>query len=185
MLAFVHEKAGPERNQTQEALEALSKQLELANRMASRFRTSLPNRDEAISELPCEPNESASETRRYLGIFVADVLSALRVRHGNEISDQLLHEVGQQHIFPLLPGGKVFRWSAQSVLTVWHSRKESAQVSAALADACQAPFDCRAFVGTRTATFRIAVRFLVLEAQPDTAGLVRAFDDFSKGIEAK
>ena len=185
MLAFVHEKVVQERDETREALEALSRQLELANRAVSRFRTSLPSRDEALAELNRETNESESGNRRYIGIFVADVLSALRLRHGNEIADQLLHEVSHQHISSLVPGGKIFRWSAQSILAVWHGQNEWAEVRAAITSSCQTPFDCRAFVGTRTAIFRIVVRSAVLDARSGTAELVRTLDDFSKGIDTK
>ncbi len=184
MLAFVHDQVLQERDQTRQALEALSKQLELANRAASRFRTSLPNRDEAITELSRETG-GLQEVRRYVGIFVADTLSALRLRHGNEISEYLLHEFSRKRISALLPDGKMFRWSAQSVLAVWHSQKALGDISAEIAGSCQAPFDCRAFVGTRTATFRIATRFVVLDAQLNTNELIRALDHFSRGAEMK
>jgi hypothetical protein len=185
MLAFVHNQAVQGRDQTREALEALSKQLGLANRAASRFRTSMPNKDEAITELSRETEETAAGTKRYVGIFVADIFTALRLRHGNETSEQLLHEISHKYISSLVPGGKVFRWSAQSILAVWHSQKELAEVTADITDRCQMPCDCRAFVGTRTATFRITMRFAVLNAQSNTAELVRTLDDFSKGADTK
>ena len=185
MLAFVHDKAEQECDQTQEALVALSNQLELANRVASRFRMSLPNRDEAIAELSRETGGAASGTKPYVGIFVADVLSALRLRHGSETSEHLLDEVSRKEILPLVPGGKIFRWSAQSVITLWRSTKEFAEISAGIAGSCQTPFDCRAFVGTRTATFRIAMRFTVLDAYGDTAELVRTLDSFAQGADTR
>ena len=114
MLAFLHEQTVQERDQTREDLEALSKQLELANRAASRFRRSLPNRDEALAELSRETDPPESGAKRYAGIFIADVLSTLRLRHGNEVSEHLLHEVSRKNISPLVPGGKVFRWSEVS-----------------------------------------------------------------------
>ena len=185
MLAFVNDQVVEERDQTREALEALSKQLELANRAASRFRISLPNRDEALAELSREMDPSESGAKRYAGIFVVDALSALRLRHGNEVSEHLLHEISHKNIFPLMPGGKVFRWSTQSILAVWHSEKELGELSADIASSCQMPFDCRAFVGTRTAIFHITMRFVVLDALLNTAELIRALDNFSEGADTK
>jgi hypothetical protein len=185
MLAFVHEQVGQERDGTREALEALNRQLELAHRAASRFRANLPNRDEAITELNREAGGPESEIKRYAGLFVADTLPALRWRHGNEISEQLLHEVSHRHIAALLPGGKFFRWSAQSILAIWSSSAELADISSVMARSCQAPFDCRAFVGTRTATFRISMRLALWNVPVDTTELARAFDEFSQGADAK
>jgi hypothetical protein len=85
----------------------------------------------------------------------------------------------------LFPGGKVFRWSAQSVLTVWHSQKTLAEISASIAGSCEMPFDCRAFVGTRTATFRITMRSAIFNVLTNTTELIRNLDDFSKGAETK
>ena len=180
MLAFVRDELVQERDQTREALRALGKQLDLANRAASRFRTNLPNRDEAISALARTTGEAESEDKPYVGIFVADVLSTLQLRHGNDISEYFLAEVGRRRILPLVPGGKIFRWSAQSVLAIWSSNKGLAEISAEIANSCQIPFECQAFVGTRTATFCIALRFRVLTSQLNTVELVRAFDGFAK-----
>jgi hypothetical protein len=185
MLASVNSEAVQEQDQTREALVSLSKQLELANRAAARFRTSLANRDEALAELSRASNGVESAAKPYAGIFVADVLSALRLRHGNEISEYLLDEVSRKKILPLIPGGKIFRWSAQSVLAVWHSRKELAEISAGIVNSCQMPFDCRAFVGTRTATFRIALRSVVLSVQWNNTELVRALDSFAKEADTR
>ena len=183
MLAFVHEEVAQEHDQTRVALETLNRQLELANRATSRFRPSLPSRAEAVTELSREANRSESGSKRYVGLFVADVLSALRLRHGNEVSEQLLHEISHQHLASFFPDGKAFRWSAQSILAVWSSQKELSEVKAAIAHSCQMPFDCRAFVGTRTATFRITMRCAVVETQSNVAGLVRALDEFSQGTD--
>lgn len=185
MLAFVPEQVGQERDGTREALEALNRHLELAHQAASRFRPSLPNRDEAIAELNREVSGTEPEAKRYAGLFVADVLTALRLRHGNEISEQLLHEVSHQHIAPAIPGGKLFRWSAQSTLVVWSSSQNLTEVQSALAHSCEMPFHCRAFVGARTATFCISMRSLVLSAPAGIHEVIRAFDEFSKGTEAK
>jgi hypothetical protein len=185
MLAFVHKQTVQERDQTREALEALSRQLELADQAASRFRSSLESRDEAIVELNREANGSELGTNRYAGLFVADSLPVLRLRHGNEISEHLLHEVSHKHLLSSVPSGKIFRWSAQSILAIWCSQKELVEISSAIAASCQTPFDCRAFVGTRTATFRIMMRCIVLNAQSDATGLIRALDDFSKGTDSK
>jgi hypothetical protein len=185
MLALISDEAAQARDQARESLEALSHQLELANRAASRFRVSLPNRDEAITELNRKASGAESEARPYVGIFVADVLSALRLRHGNEVSEHLLDEVSRKGILPLVPGGKIFRWSAQSVVAIWSSTKKFAEISTEIASSCQAPFNCRAFVGTRTATFHITMRFVVLDAYRNTAELVRTLDGLAKGADPR
>lgn len=186
MLAFVPEQVKQERDGTQKSLEALNRHLELAHQAASRFRPNLPNRDEAVVELNRTANEWKSEAKPYAGLFVVDALSALRLRHGSEIAEQLLYEVSHQHIASAIPGGKLFRWSAQSILVVWSDLGKSvADAKSVLARSCEAPFDCRAFVGTRTAIFRISMRSLVRDAQADTGGLIRAFDEFSKGTDTR
>ena len=100
MLAFVRDEAAQEFDQTREALEALGNQLQLANRTVARFRVELPSRDEAIAELSREADAAKSTAKAYVGIFVADVLGALRARHGSEVSEQLLDEVSRKNILP-------------------------------------------------------------------------------------
>lgn len=185
MLAFIRDKAEPDCEGTRESLEALSKQLQLANRAASRFRVSLPNRVEAISQLQRETSRRESKAKSYIAIFAADVLSTLRSRHGNEVSEHLLDEVSRGNILPLTPGGKIFRWSAQSIIAIWSSQNELAQISAYISDSCAVPFSCQVFVGTRTATFQITMRSAVLQAHENTAELVRAIDCFSMGADSK
>ena len=185
MLAFVRDEAAQEFDQTREALEALGNQLQLANRTVARFRVELPSRDEAIAELSREADAAKSTAKAYVGIFVADVLGALRARHGSEVSEQLLDEVSRKNILPLVPGGKIFRWSAQSVVAIWRSEKELTEISAQIVRSCQTPFDCRAFVGTRTATFYLAMRSAVLDARKNTAELLCALDGYAKGANTR
>ncbi len=185
MLAFVSNKTASDCVETRHSLEALSKQLQLAHRAASRFRVSLPNRAEGISQLHREASQAESEAKGYVGIFTADALSVLRARHGNEVSEYLLDEVSRKDILPLTPGGKMFRWSGQSIIVLWRSTKEISQITAHIAGSCAAPFHCQVFVGTRTATFQITMRSAVLPTHENTAELVRALDQLSAGAEAR
>jgi hypothetical protein len=185
MLAFMHDTAAPDCEGTRQSLEALGKQLQLANRAASRFRVSLPSRAEAISQLQRETSPIESEAKFYVGIFAADVLSTLRSRHGNEVSEYLLDEVSRRNILPLVPGGKIFRWSAQSILAIWRSPNTTAQISAYIANSCAMPFSCQVFVGTRTATFQITMRSAVWQTHENTAELICALDSFSMGAVLK
>lgn len=184
MLAFVHPQTDREYDQTRASLEALNNQLQLANRAASRFRTKLPGRDEAVAQLNRGTSQVEVETNMYAGLFVADVLSVLRSRHGNEISEYLLDELSRKNILPLMPGGKLFRWSAQSVLILWHSNQEMSEISSQIARSCQLPFHCQAFVGTRTAIFQIAVRPAVLKVPKNATKLIRALDRAASGTGA-
>jgi len=178
MLAFAPIEITPEQDQSREALESLGNHLQRAQEAASRCRVRLPNRDKALAELSQEASRTEREGKSYLGIFAADVLSALRERHGSEVSEYLLDEISRKQILPLLPGAKMFRWSAQAVLAVWRSNKELKEIQAEISDFCQMPFVCRAFVGTRIATFYIPVRLAVWEAQKDMDETAGALDGF-------
>jgi hypothetical protein len=184
MLAYVRQEAESESAIAQESLHNLERQLRLAQMSASRFRAKRLRREEALAELACESQNQSAAGSLYLGMFVAPSLPAIRSRHGNEIGDFLLEELCHKNLGHLIPSGKIFAWSPNSLLALWRSEDELPQVSKHIANGTHASCKHRAFVGTRTATFSIDLKSLVLRAQEDKEDLIRHLDGFSEAGKA-
>ncbi len=182
VLKFVRQQSELESQQSQGALQNLTEQVRQANDNVSRFGASLPGRDQAIAALSESIRiPSAGKESLYAALFVADALGALRTRHGSQVCDGLLEELSRRDILGILPGGRIFRWSANAVLAVWNSEEELAWVSNHIANACKAPFDHRAFVGARVASFSIPVRSVTMIARGDLREIVPDLDRFEAG----
>ncbi len=182
VLKFVRQQSEQESRQRQGALLDLTEQIREANDSASRFGASLPGRDQAIAALAESMRTGpGGDATLYAALFVADALGALRGRHGSQVSDGLLEDLSRKNILGILPDGKMFRWSANAVLAIWHSEGELAWVSNHIANACKTPFDHRAFVGTRVATFSIPVRSVTMIARGDLHEIVPDLDRFEAG----
>lgn len=178
-LQFVRKEAEKEREERREALEALGNQISEVHKSAARFRTGLAGKDEALSELASSLNQGASDKNLYVALFVADALPALRARHGNEIADGLLDELGRKKIQVLAPEGKVFCWAPHALLLVWRSSEGRDQVRK-LGNQFKTPFQYGASVGTRVATFSIALRSLIMQAGGALEQITAQLDQFVK-----
>jgi hypothetical protein len=178
-LQFVRKEAEKEREERREALQALGNQISDVHKSASRFRVGLAGRDEALSELAASLNQNESDTNLYLALFVADAVPALRARHGNEIADGLLDELGRKEIQALAPEGKIFCWAPHAVLLVWRSAEDRDKVRK-LGSQLKTPFQYGASVGTRVATFSIALRSLIMQAGGALEQITTHLDQFAQ-----
>lgn len=166
----------------QESLHNLETQLRLAQMSANRFQAKRLGREQALAELACESRDQSANGWLYVAIFVAPSLPAIRSRHGNDIGDFLLEEVSHKNLSRLIPSGKVFTWSPNSLLVLWRSQDELWQISTLIANGIRTHSKHRAFVGTRTARFSIDLKPFVLQGQGDADDLVRDLDSFSEDL---
>jgi hypothetical protein len=150
---------------TSTALQALNTQLAFAHRAACRFGSALSSRERAISDLRIRTEEpSAAHTSAAL--FVVDTVAALQKRHGSEISDALLNELSRDQIGPIIPHCKLFRWSLTAVLALWESEEfPCRRVEGLIDEKLRLPYEYKAFVGCRIATFNVPVRTLILPVE--------------------
>jgi hypothetical protein len=162
-LQFVRKEAEREREERRVAIQALGSQISEVHKSAARFRVGLSGRDEALAEMASSLGQNEAGTSLYLALFVVDSLPALRARHGNEIADGLLDELGRKEIQTLAPNGKIFCWTPHAVLLVWRSSEDRDKVRK-LGNQIKTPFQYGASVGTRVATFSIALRSLIMQA---------------------
>lgn len=178
-LLFVRKEAEREREERKEALQALGNQISEVHKSAARFRVGLAGRDEALNELATSLKQNESGTNLYVALFVADAVPALRARHGNEIADGLLDELARKEIQALAPEGKIFCWAPHAVLLVWRSRDDRDKVRK-LGNQLKTPFQYGASVGTRVATFSIALRSLIMQAGEALEQITAQLDQFAK-----
>lgn len=178
-LQFVRKEAEKAREERREALQALGNQITEVHKSAARFRVGLAGRDEALTELASCLKQNESGTNLYVALFVADSLPALRARHGNEIADGLLDELARTEIQALAPEGKIFCWAPHAVLLVWRSKEDRDKVRK-LGNQLKTPFQYGASVGTRVATFSIALRSLIMQAGEALEQITSHLDQFAQ-----
>jgi hypothetical protein len=177
MFTSADKKAQVQQDGTPAALQALNTQLAFAHRAACRFGSALSNREKAISDLRMR-TEGPGAVDAYAALFVVDAVAALQKRHGSEISDALLNEFGREQIETIVPHGKLFRWSLKAVLALWESEElPYRRVESLIHEKLRLPYEYKASVGCRIATFNIPVRTLILPLEAGT-DIVPELDHF-------
>jgi hypothetical protein len=180
MLEFVRQEGKRDQLESEETLESLGQQIQQAHTAISRFRLQMPDRADAIAHLTSQLANVETSADLHVALFVIDSLRAIRIRHGEEIALHALEDLGRKKIPHLDPRGKVFCWSPTSILLVWrHADEKTAPGD--LPARLQSPLEHRAFVGTRIATFTLAVRSVVMAAAGPVDEIVWALDRFWKG----
>jgi hypothetical protein len=182
VLKFVQAEGAQERESGRGVAESLSSQLQNAQqKAASRFRINLAKREEALSTIKTAAAER-SDKKTYLALFVADAAASIRERHGNQVSEVMLEELARTEIHPLVTDGNVYAWSPNSVLLTWQSEADR-DVVRDIAKNVKTPYEYRAFVGSRTAAFRIPLRSVVMQVQGNVNEIVGNLDHFSGGVK--
>lgn len=177
MLDYVRQEGTRDQNETRATLENLTQQIRHANATTSRLCTQLPGRNEALEYIGAELPRAGDNL--YAGLFAADSLRAIRVRHGEELGARILQDAAQKHIAPLAADGRVFCWSVNSVLLMWRQTDPSV-APADLPSKLGATLQLRAFLGTRVATFSLALRSVVMQASGSVDEFVWTLDRFAK-----
>ena len=180
MLEVVRQEGKRDLDETHATLETLGQQIRQVHTATSRFRIQMLGRLEAIEDLKWEVADTKNSADLYLALFASDSLRALRARHGDDIAANMLEELGRKQIQVLAPEGKVFCWSPTSLLLMWH-HSDTATAPGELPNRVKSPFEYRAFVGTRVATFNVAIRSLVMQGSGTADEIVWALDRFWKG----
>jgi hypothetical protein len=182
-LEYVREEAKRDVSEAQGTIDLLSVQIRQAHKATSRFSVQLPGRAEAIADMTATLKDQEAAATLHLALFAADSVRALRVRHGDEVANNLLWDLARKGIQPLAADGKVFGWSPHELLLTWH-HADTAEPARDIPARLKSPFEHRAFVGTRTATFNVILRSIVMPARGSVDELVWALDRFSKGGSA-
>ena len=183
VLQFVRQQSEQESQHAQGALKNLGEQMRQVHSSASQFGSSLQVREQAIARLTESIRNEAEGTCKkvYATLFVADALTALRSRHGNQIADGLLEDLSRKDIAAILPEATIFRWGANGLLATWQSDADLSVLTSHVAAKSKAPFDHRAFVGTRVAVFSIPVRSVTMKISSSLSELVPNLDRFEGG----
>lgn len=176
MLDYVRAEGARDQHEDQKTLENLGQQIRDAHTV-SRPQTKLSGKADALEYLACLRRGESSNP--HAALFVVDSLRAIRVRHGDELANTILRDAATKSIAPLTPGGKAFCWSPISILLVWdHAGSETAPAD--ILNRLPTALQQRAFIGTRIATFSLAVRFMVVPAAAPVDEIVSALDRFAK-----
>lgn len=179
MLEFVRQEVKFDQTDGKAEIDSLGNQIRQAQQATSRFRVHFATREEAIEELKSRLGKGG-DAGLHTALFVADSLRAVRVRHGDEIANNILQDLARKEIQSLVPSGAVFCWSPTSILLIW-DHADAATAPSELSARVKAPIECKAFVGTRTALFNIALRSMVRAANGPVDEIVWALDRFQKG----
>ncbi len=178
VLEFIRSEEQLERETGGKAEDAIGTQLLQAQQSASRFRVRLLDRRSALEQI-----RLAAEGGQGLqgGLFVCSQLQPIRVRHGNEICDDLIDELGRRELQDLVPGGAVYRWSPISIILLWKAENGSESREAVLRQLKPA-YEHRVLVGNRMATFRVAFKSLVTHLSGQMVEIAKNLDQFEKDV---
>jgi hypothetical protein len=178
VLEFIRNEEQLEKETGGKAENAIGTQLLQAQQSASRFRVRLLDRRQALHQI-----QVAAEGSQGLqgALFVCSQLQPIRVRHGNEICDDLIDELGRKELQDLAPGGAVYRWSPISILLLWKAENGSESREAVLRQLKPA-YEHRALVGNRMATFRVAFKSLVTSLGGQMTEIAKNLDQFEKDV---
>jgi hypothetical protein len=161
-------------------IDGLGKQIQQVHNAQSRFVSQLPGRNHAIEYLKpfLETIPVAGNLR--MAMFAADSVRLIRERHGEEVANSIIQDLAAKQVQPLFPEGKVFCWSPNALLLVWHSQDEATSPGDTLSR-LKPSYEQRAFVGTRVAVFNVALRSLIVQTKANLEELASTLDRFSRG----
>ena len=179
VLRYVRQESAHDQSTGKAEVEALNTQICQVNKAALRLKSSLAGKKEALQELKSLIG-AQEDTHRYAALFVADSLSAMRTRHGDEIAENLLEQLGKKEMKGLVPEGKVFCWSPSSVLMLWSSAAERENVRD-LGKRLKSPFEYKAVGGSRMATFAVGLRSAVMRLDGSLQDITWELDHFERG----
>ncbi len=179
VLRFVSVEAAHERQTGRGAAEALGKQINQLQRSVSRLRPNMAGRDQAIAAMNASLAQPAASTL-YGALFVADAVDAIRSRHGAEVADSLMNELGCKELQALVPAAQLFCWSRNTILLLWQGDAEH-EYAREFGPKLSAPFEYRTFVGNRMANFSVGLRSAVMRLEGSVKEIVWSFDLFVRG----
>ena len=181
MLEFVRKESKLDLVEKESRL-GLSEEVRQAQLTSVRLHVQMPGRSDALNHMRDLVAASFEKADAQVTLFVVDTLKALRARHGEEIASSILEELGRKQIQPLAPEGKLFCWSASSLVLI--ARPRTAGNSAGLLCAVPSTFEHRAFTGTRLATFQVNVRSISKALSSRVEDVTTILDRFSKETDS-
>jgi hypothetical protein len=180
ILHAVRDEGRNEKSKAQEVIDGLGKQIQQVHKAQSRFISHLPGRNNAIEYLKPFLQTVPPLASLRMAMFAADSLRVIRERHGEEAANSIIQDLAAKQVQPLFPEGKVFCWSPNALLLVWHSQDESTAPGDILSR-LKPSYEQRAFVGTRVAVFNVTLRSLVVQVRGTMEELAWTLDRFSRG----
>jgi GGDEF domain-containing protein len=182
LITYVQRESDQEQKERVETLNSLGARVQAAYESVNRFGASLAGREEAIAHLRrASQTPKGPKYTRYLAMFAVDTALAIRKRHGNQVANSLLEDFARERIAVLLPESVVFRWSPESIVAVWQSDRELSEMASYVANASKSPFEYRAFLGSRVASFSLAYRTVVSYANGQLDDVILSLDRFARG----
>lgn len=179
ILLSVRDEGRHGRDRAQEVINSLGQQIQQAYKAQSRFASNLPGRSSAIEYLKPIVDAVSPAVDLRMAMFAADSLRVIRERHGEDVANSIIQDLGLKRLQPLFPESKLFRWSPNALLLVWRDTDESKAPGDAL-KGLKTSYEQRAFVGTRVAVFSITLRSLVVQARGSMEELTGTYDRFSR-----
>jgi hypothetical protein len=177
MLKSVREDGRQEKEKTQEVIDRLGHQIQQVQKAQSRFNSDLPGRSSALDCLREAWQATPAPTNLHVALFAADSLQQIRQRHGEEVANLILQNMGREHILPLAADAQVFSWSPNSLALVWLHRDHTSSASD-ISHALSLPLEQRVFVGTRVAIFNVMLRSLVVKIHESVEDAETSLDRF-------
>lgn len=179
MLQVVREEAKADHGKAEKVIKSLGRQIQQIHRAQLRFSSVLRSRTDAVEYIASIMDAGAAATHLHLALFVADSLTVIRERHGDEAASLILQNMGHKQVQALAPEGQVFYWSTNSLLMVWE-HTDGSKPAGEVASTLKSPVEQRVFVGSRVAIFNVAVRSLVIQARGTVDDLVGSLDRFQR-----
>jgi hypothetical protein len=178
VLDFVRQEGKRDLDEKGTQFKSVADQIRLVHEATSRFRVHMPGRAEALDHFKEVLADHGVGPETNVTLFAADSLKHLRTRHGDEIASNILEELARKEVQPLAPEGRLFCWSGTSLALTW--RHIFGSTSAGLLNPAPSVFEHRAFVGTRVATFKIAIRSGSTPVAGGLEDVISTLDRFSK-----
>lgn len=177
VLEFIRNEEQLEKETGGKAEESIGTQLRQAQQSASCFRVRLLDRRHALHHIQLAEGSQGLHG----ALFVCSQLQPIRVRHGNEVCDDLMDELGRKELQDLVPGGAVYNWSPISLLLLWKGENGSESREVVLRQLKPA-YEHRVLVGNRMATFRVAFKSLVTHLSGPMTEMAKNLDQFEKDV---
>jgi polyhydroxyalkanoate synthesis regulator phasin len=177
MLHSVREDGKQEKEQAREVMDRIGRQIQEVQKAQSRVNSNLPGRSNALQHLTQTWQASPASPNLHVALFAADSIQPIRQRHGEEVANLILQDLGRKQIQPLAPEGQVFCWSPNSLALIW-LHKNSSTAASDISHGLMLPCEQRVFVGTRVAIFNIMLRSLVVKVHESVAETEATLDRF-------
>ncbi len=169
VIQNVREEAASERQRAEAARKSLEPRLAEAREVASRFRTGMATRKEAVAEW-----QTFAAPSSWALVLAAPQLRVVAERYGDPVVAEFLEAAVTARFSAIgTAEPRVYRFSPESLLLILTHAGDAAEVSRAVSSETSIVFEHRVNLGLRQALIQVAFRWVVL---PTEEGSAAAFD---------